>query len=131
MGGAAPPRCARAAAGEGAGPHLHGRGREEGAADLAAGAIEGEERRRLAPRGGAPAPSSAAAPGGAVGGELCRGPRRGTSSSPASAARRSSTASARRMVATVHRVTAEAEERGWKMTEERQIRLFTSSSSRK
>ena len=57
MGGAAPPRCARAAAGEGAGPHLHGRGREEGAADLAAGAIdpswppplgsaEGEERRR-------------------------------------------------------------------------------------
>ena len=39
MGGAAPPRCARAAAGEGAGPHLHGRGREEGAA-------EGEERRR-------------------------------------------------------------------------------------
>ena len=57
MGGAAPPRCARAAVGEGAGPHLHGRGREEGAADLAAGAIdpswppplgsaEGEERRR-------------------------------------------------------------------------------------
>ena len=57
MGGAASPRCARAAAGEGAGPHLHGRGREEGAADLAAGAIdpswppplgsaEGEERRR-------------------------------------------------------------------------------------